>query len=85
MRHPSGSSYTVLGAYREVTPPERLSFTWKWQHEENGCETLVTIEFMERGDATEIVLSHRLFESDSDRDEHQKGWTGCMNRLTAIM
>ena len=82
MRSPKGNLHTVAGVYREVTPPEKLVFTWSWQ--EGGMdvgETLVTVEFRDRGNSTELILTHERFPTAETRDEHRKGWTGCLDRL----
>jgi uncharacterized protein YndB with AHSA1/START domain len=79
-----GKVYTVGGSFREVKPPERLVFTWRWENEPDrgdAGDTLVTIEFFERDGSTEVVLTHEKFPSDAARDEHNKGWTGCFDRL----
>lgn len=87
MKAPDGGPHTVHGTYREVTPPARLVFTWAWA--EGSCggemppeqETLVTVEFHDRGGATELVLTHENFPTVKVRDSHQEGWNGCLNRL----
>lgn len=77
------ASHIVAGEYREVRPPERLVFTWKWEnHPERGTEdTIVTLEFYDQGESTELVLTHERFPDIAARDEHNKGWTGCLDRL----
>lgn len=81
MRHKKGASHVAAGEYQEVTPPTRLAFTWKWEGSAMA-ETLVTVEFHSRGAAsTEVVLTHTRFSSPAERDEHVKGWTGCLARL----
>ena len=82
MRSPEGKTHTAVGIYREVQPPEKLVFTWSW--EENDLpETLLTLEFRDLGEETELVLTHELFPSAHDRDEHKKGWTGCLVHLAS--
>jgi hypothetical protein len=44
-------------------------------------ETLVTIELHERGEETEVVLTHERFRTSGARDRHQQGWTGCLERM----
>ena len=77
------ASHIVAGEYREVRPPERLVFTWKWEnHPERGTEdTIVTLEFLDHGGSTELVLTHERFPDAAIRDDHNKGWTGCLDRL----
>lgn len=79
-----GKVHTVVGTYQEVKPPDRLVFTWRWENEPDrgdAGDMFVTIEFFERGGSTEVILTHEKFPSDAARDEHNKGWTGCLDRL----
>ncbi len=76
-----GKAHIVAGTYQEVSPPKRLVFTWKWETEPQHGESLVTIEFLDRGGKTEVILTHEKFPSETARDEHNKGWTGCLDRL----
>jgi uncharacterized protein YndB with AHSA1/START domain len=79
-------SHAVAGRYIEVRPPERLVFTWKWENEPAHVEeTTVTLEFHDRGSATELVLTHDRFENAASRDEHDKGWGGCLDRLARFL
>ena len=80
MHSPRGNIHCVLGTYREVRAPERLVFTWCWEGKDMG-ETLVTVEFRERGPSTEVILTHEVFPTQEVRDEHTKGWNGCLDRL----
>lgn len=41
--------------------------------------TLVTLEFHEQGDSTELVLNHELFPTEDLKEEHNKGWNGCLD------
>ena len=61
--------------------PERLVFTWKWEHEPLESETLVTVEFLKSGPGTRLILTHERFAAETSRQEHEKGWTGCLDRL----
>ncbi len=76
-----GKVHTVVGTYQEVKSPERLVFTWNWETEPQHGDTLVTIELFDRRGKTEVVLTHEKFPSDAARDEHNKGWAGCLDRL----
>lgn len=92
MKAPDGQAHTVHGIYREVTPPSKLVFTLSW--EEAACggpemtpeqETLVTVEFHDRGGATDIILTHEYFPTVKARDSHNEGWTGCLDRLAKVL
>ncbi len=83
MRPPDGSPALIVGGmYREISPPERLVFTWRWETAAaDEPESLVTVEFNERSGVTEVVLTHEGFVSNARRDEHAQGWQGCLDRL----
>ena|SRR2546422_3574602 len=75
-------SFHLSGSYREVQPPERLVYTWCWERPEMDIgETLVTVEFRDLGASTEVVVTHDLFPSQAACDQHQGGWSGCLDRL----
>jgi uncharacterized protein YndB with AHSA1/START domain len=87
MQAPDSDDLMVAaGAYREVTPPERLVFTWRWESvPAEEPDTLVTVEFHERDGGTEVVLTHSLFAGAAERDMHLQGWQGCLNRLESVI
>jgi glutathione S-transferase len=90
MRPKTGETYTVAGEYRELSPPDRLSFTWKWQEEPMNAlpETLVTVTLTERraahGVETEVKLLHSGFPAAGPRDAHAHGWSSQMNDLVDL-
>jgi uncharacterized protein YndB with AHSA1/START domain len=86
MRDPeSGQVHTLVGEYREVTPPERLVYTWTW--ESNPAEmsgsagSLVMVDFTEDGGATSVEITHSGFADEQIRDLHAHGWEGCLANL----
>lgn len=91
MKAPDGQFHTVAGVYREIVSPSKLVFTWAW--EDGGCgskvvmpnvETVVTVEFHQRGPATEMTLTHEYFPNAEERDRHGEGWTGCLSQLAKM-
>lgn len=85
MRAPNGAVHQATGVYREVDPPRKLVYTWLWEEDPSVRETLVTVEFHERGGSTEVVLTHDLFPSEEARAEHEKGWAGCLEKLATAL
>jgi uncharacterized protein YndB with AHSA1/START domain len=84
----TGAEYIGTGIYREVRPPEKIVFTWRWTLKraaggETGLrpETEVTVEFHERGASTEVILTHRGFQTANEYDETNAGWNGCFDVL----
>jgi len=78
-----GNVFSVFGTYREVRPPERLVYTWAWQGTRmDGIETLVTVDFREAGQDTEVLLTHEGFDTQGDHTAHRDAWIGCLDRLS---
>jgi uncharacterized protein YndB with AHSA1/START domain/predicted Ser/Thr protein kinase len=81
--HPPGGpeAFRVSGQYCRVDAPKALSFTWPERPTPDAHETQVTLEFQSRGDATNLVLTHERFRDEERRNNHAKGWAGCLGRL----
>jgi uncharacterized protein YndB with AHSA1/START domain len=82
MKRPDGEFFTAVGVFKEVKAPERLVYTWDWEKDGGGEEfgevegkpSLVTVEFLKRGERTEMVLTHSGFATVESRDGHADGW-----------
>lgn len=48
-------------------------------------ETLVTVEFIEKDEATELVLTHERFPNSEASSKHNEGWSGCINNLVQLI
>ena len=81
--HKGDAVHVAVGRYIEIRPPEKLVLTWKWETDpDRGTEdTILTVEFLDRGRSTEVVLTHEKFPNSAARDDHAKGWTGCLEML----
>jgi uncharacterized protein YndB with AHSA1/START domain len=83
--HYEGKSYPHDGEYLEISPPERLVFTWisegtSWK------PSIVTIELIERGEKTEVVLTHEGLPDDPDSAKsHEQGWTEILEWLERLV
>ena len=77
------------GVYREIVPPERLVFTFKWDesHEDGPpVDTLVTVEFAELPDGrTRMDFTHEGLKSEQSLVGHRHGWTSTFKRLEAFL
>jgi uncharacterized protein YndB with AHSA1/START domain len=74
---------TLSGQYREITPPSKLIYTWRWEGnaELAGESSLVRVEFIPAGASTEIRLTHEQLPSIESRDDHGHGWSGSFDKL----
>jgi uncharacterized protein YndB with AHSA1/START domain len=94
IRTPDGHVYLHRSTYVEIKRPEKIVFTWNIEqadaagHREmvHPQETTVTVELLERGQSTEVVLSHDLGAAAAkERGEYQRGWTGCLEKLAQAL
>jgi len=79
--------FHFYGTYREVRAPERLVLVWAWNTLpifEGEGDTLVTIEFTERGAATEVVLTQEHLPSEAARDAFERGWARCFGEMAKL-
>ena len=83
MEAPDGTQHPAYGRYEVIEPPSKLVYTWGW---ESGLETdtLVTVEFHERGASTEVVLKQERLTSAESREKHTQGWNGCLDKLATL-
>ena len=84
MRGPDGVDRRVAGVYRVIDRPSKLAYTWSWE-ESPMPDSLVTIEFLDRGKSTEVVLRHEGLADSESRARHEHGWMGCLDNLVALM
>ena len=85
MRGPDGSEFRVCGTYREIEPPRRLVYTWSTEGSSDVLDSVVTVEFHDRGGSTEVVLRHDKLPSADSEERHAKGWMGCMAKLASVL
>lgn len=83
VRDPDGGLTTIAGRYIEIARPAKLVFTWLSEMTDDH-ETLVTLDFIERGAATEVTLTHERFTTDDMRDRHQYGWTYMLDEMRTL-
>lgn len=85
MRDPEQEGpFVCYGEFVEITPPEKLVYTWSWEAGMDVGETLVTVEFHEKGDVTEILLTHERFPDQEAAAKHNEGWEACINNLDVL-
>ena len=72
------------GVFKEITPPERVSYTFAWEPDDSGKpgdETLVTLAFADLGDKTTLVFTQSGLTSEAKRDGHDGGWNSAFDKL----
>ena len=72
-------SYPTQGEYRVIDRPRRLVFTWISRGTEHR-ESLVTVDFIVRGENTEVVVTHDQLP-EGGLQAHTNGWSSALERL----
>jgi len=80
-----GLDTAAVGTFLEVNPPGRLVYSFHWEPDLVGAgDSLVTVEFRDLGQSTEVLLTHDGFEEPGVRGFHGVGWTVSFDRLAAV-
>lgn len=77
-------SDSMMGTYLEIVQPAKLVFTWSFASKPS-MQTVVTVEFIERGSATEAILTHERLSSEERRASHQAGWQSLLEQLAEFL
>ncbi len=83
MSRTPGHEHWIHGTYTEIREPERLCFTYI--NDFDGIETLVELEFIARGQQTEMRFRQTGLASDEERDGHAWGWTSTLGLLASYL
>jgi uncharacterized protein YndB with AHSA1/START domain len=79
-------SMRLVGEFREVAPPQRLVYTWRWiEGVPDTRESLVTVEFREAGSGTEVVLLHDNFVGPGPVEMYDEGWRSGLEKLRTFL
>jgi uncharacterized protein YndB with AHSA1/START domain len=82
----SDAKHAVTGTFREVSVPERLVYTWIVEDQRtNYEESIVTVEFHDKGNSTELVLKHDKLLSTESRQNTYDGWLTVLGGLARLL
>jgi len=79
------STHRVTGTFREVSAPERLVYTWNVEDPKSNEESLVTVEFLDRGPSTDVVLTHDRLAGKESRQNTYDGWLIVLDGLVRLL
>ena len=83
---PQGKEVTISGEYRELQPGRKIVFTWRLEEEDwKNHRSIVTVEFSDREDGTELRLTHEKLPSEVSRDDHKQGWESVVDKLEKFL
>jgi uncharacterized protein YndB with AHSA1/START domain len=86
MQPPDGDLFHLSGEFREVEPPARLVYTFRWDppHPDDR-ETLVTLSLEDRGEQTKVRLTQGEFATEERYALHEAGWTESFEQLEQLL
>jgi len=86
MQPPEGDAFYLSGEFREVDPPARLVYTFRWEDPDpDDQETVVTLSLRDLGESTELVVSQGTFAVERRLALHEEGWADTLDRLQELM
>ncbi len=74
----------VFGTYLRIVPPEHLAFTWTGGTAQTR-ETIVSLDFLDQGSVTEVVLTHEGLTTPDLRAMFEGGWPSLLDALAAVV
>jgi uncharacterized protein YndB with AHSA1/START domain len=86
MQPPDGDLFHLSGQFKEVRPPARLAYTFRWEppHPDDR-ETVVTLSLENQGEETRICLTQGTFATAERYALHEAGWTESFERLEELL
>lgn len=86
MQPPDGDLFHLAGEFREVDPPARLAYTFRWDppHPDDK-ETVVILSLEDRGADTQLCLIQGKFATDERYALHEAGWIESLLRLEQML
>jgi len=84
MHDAEGRRHVQFGEYREIVPVSRLVFTWSCP-ELAVVDSVVTVDLVDLGERTELLLTHELPAYPKIHRGHQEGWEGCLGHLEEFL
>ena len=74
----------MIGTYLQIVPPEKLVYTWSGGAVQSW-ETVVTLDFIDQGAVTEVVLTHEGLSAPERRALAEGGWPSLFDALASVL
>ena len=83
---PDGIQPVVGGVYEVIEEPGQIVFTWMWEAPDPHADipTRVFVEFIDRGEETEVLLTHDKLPKEAG-ERHITGWENTFDRLAPYL
>jgi uncharacterized protein YndB with AHSA1/START domain len=74
----------IVGTCLDLVPPEKLVFTWLNEAQPDQG-TVVSVDFLEQGSSTEVVLTHTRLSQPDLRARVERGWRAALDELAEVL
>ncbi|GLR69772.1 SRPBCC family protein [Agaribacter marinus] len=83
---PDGNQPIVGGVYEVIDEPNQIVFTWVWEAPDPHADipTRVFVEFIDRGEETEVLLTHDKLPKEAC-ERHIAGWESTFDRIVLYL
>ena len=81
---PDGRVVVLMGEFEVIERPNRLTYTWRVDGSSGDSER-VTVRFEPRDGATEVIVTHERIPDETVREQHRRGWEGCLEGLVRFV
>ncbi len=72
----------ALGEYLVFDRPKQLQMSWQWDFEgAEGFVSRLNIDIAPENNGSNFVMTHDRFVDEEARNNHQQGWTGCIEAM----
>jgi uncharacterized protein YndB with AHSA1/START domain len=86
MQPPDGEVFFLGGEFREVEPPERLEYTFRYDNPDpDDRDTVVTVSLRDAGDSTLVTVDQGVFATEARLALHEQGWSDSLDRLCELL
>lgn len=79
-RLPDGTRLWISGTFLIIDPPHRIVYTWSTD-DRSPSQELVSVEFQACSAGTLLSLLHERIPNNALRENHARGWEGCLAGL----
>jgi uncharacterized protein YndB with AHSA1/START domain len=86
MQPPDGEAFHLAGEFREIDPPRRLSYTFRWEEPTpDDRETVVVLTLEPAAGGTALALSQGSFATEERLLLHRDGWSQSLEKLRTLV
>jgi uncharacterized protein YndB with AHSA1/START domain len=87
MQPPEGDAFHLSGEFVELSPPSRLSYTFRWEEPTpDDRETVVALTLRGAdGGSTNVIVEQGVFATEERLALHTQGWTDSLERFYELV